>query len=386
MPRTVFILGTDSEYCARLQEVIQAQIPDTIAIVTPSNSLPQRKESDTIIIAGELEALVTRTRAAEVLAELVRLSMTLSLDEMLDKVLEKSTQFLGETAFIVLEAGSKYQLEAPFCSDANRLLHMLMTAVNISLQSVASDLLRGALEKGDSVVVSNLSHVKLAPELRLFVDKHGLLSIIVTPIRGKKDRILGAFISMSTAPKMLADQDMASATQLADFTAMVIENARAATTDPLTGLYNRRFFIEVLQREVARSQRYLTPLSLLMMDVDNFKGVNDRHGHHIGDQVLIQIGRIREECVRNTDFVCRYGGDEFTVVLPGTGVQGALRAAKMIRERVQSTGTTTVSIGIAEHRRDTSVETLVRDADQALMNAKGAGKNTIRIFGDDQGY
>src|SRR5262245_27754969 len=112
MPRTVFILGTDSEYCARLQEVIQAQIPDTIAIVTPSNSLPQRKESDTIIIAGELEAHVTRARAAEVLAELVRLSMTLSLDEMLDKVLAKSAEFLGETAFIVLEAGSKYQLEA----------------------------------------------------------------------------------------------------------------------------------------------------------------------------------------------------------------------------------------------------------------------------------
>jgi diguanylate cyclase (GGDEF)-like protein len=410
MPRTVFILGTDSEYCAQLQGVLQAQTSDTIVIVTPStaDSIPRQKESDTIIIiSGEtgdigemyrhllnrLEAQANRVRAAGVLAELVRLSMTLSLEETLKKVLEKSTEVLGDAAFIVLESDARYQLETTFCVDANRLTRMLMTAVNISLRAVASELLRAALDKGEPVVVANLSHVKLVPELRLFVDKHELFSMIVTPIRGKKDRTLGAFISLSTAPKMLIDQDMAAATELADFTAMVIENARAATTDQLTGLHNRRFFDEVLNREVARSHRYLTPLWVLMIDVDNFKVINDTYGHDIGDQVLIQIGRILEECVRNTDFVCRYGGDEFGVVLPSTGVQGALRAAKMILARVQSSdilrslarsGTTTVSIGIAEYKRGSSSETLVSQADQALIDAKRSGKNTIRIFNEDQ--
>src|SRR5262249_50805549 len=164
------------------------------------------------------------------------------LDEMLDKVLAKSTEVLGDTAFIVLESEAKYQLEATFCVEADRLKRMLMTVINLSLQPVARELLRRALDKGTPVVVPNLSHVKLASVLRWFVDKHEVLSMIVTPIRGKKDRVLGAFITMSTVPKMLLDQDVTSANQLADFTAMVIENARAATTDPLTGLHNRRFF------------------------------------------------------------------------------------------------------------------------------------------------
>src|SRR5262249_1541764 len=143
-------------------------------------------------------------------------------------------------------------------------------------------------------------------------DKHGLRSMIVTPIRGKH-RFLGAFISMSLAPKMLIDQDVATARELADFTAMAIESAHLATTDALTGLYNRGFFDEVLKREVARSQRYLTTLSLLMIDVDTFKSINERYGHPVGDKVLVQISRILEACVRSTDFVFRAGerGDEF---------------------------------------------------------------------------
>jgi diguanylate cyclase (GGDEF)-like protein len=270
---------------------------------------------------------------------------------------------------------------------------MLMTAVGSFPQTVVSELLRGALDKGDLVFIPNLPHVKLAPELQSFVAKHGLLSMIATPVRGKKDRILGAFISISTAPKMLMDQHTAPAIELADFTAMVIENARAATTDALTVLYNRRSFDEALDREVARAQRYFTPLSLLMIDVDDFKAINDTYGHDVADQVLIHIGQAIKACVRTTDLVFRYGGDEFAVILPGTSVQGALRAATKILERVRSGDTLqllgrsdipTVSIGIAAYRRGVSFETLVRNADQALLDAKRSGKNTIRIFKEDQ--
>ena len=401
----IFIVGTDPEYCAELQDALQAKISDNIVIVTPSSAdcIASAKESDSIIIAGEkrhiselyshvlrLERQVNR---ASILAELIRLSITpLSVQEMLERVVAKSTEILGETALIVLEADGKYQLEAAFSKDAEQLKRMLMTALSTSPEAAAGDLLHNTLQKGEPLVIPNLRHIMLAPELQLFVEKHGLLSLVATPIRGK-NQILGAFISISTPPNTLVAQDAAAATELADFTAMVIENARSATIDTLTGVYNNRFFVEVLKRETARADRYSTPLSLLMIDVDSFKHVNDNFGHLVGNKVLTQIAKIFKDAVRTTDFICRCGGDEFGIVLPGTIAKGALPAAKKILERVHSgnilqtlgrSGATTVSIGIAEHRYSDLPESLVGHADQALYAAKRAGKNTIRIFGEDQ--
>src|SRR4030095_9753215 len=195
---------------------------------------------------------------------------------------------------------------------------------------------------------------------------------------------------------MLVAQDISPAVELADFTAMVIQNARivselqrSATTDPKTGAYNARFFHEILSRETARSQRYHASLSLLMMDLDNFKTINDTHGHVIGDKVLGQIARILQNCVRKIDLVFRVGGDEFGVVLPATTSEGAQHVADKILEKVRASnilkslgysGTTTISIGIAEYRPGSPAESLVADADNALYAAKKDGRNTARVF------
>src|SRR5262245_60800171 len=408
MPRTIFILGTDPEHCAELRDVLQARISDPIVTTSVSDPLPKLKESDTVIIAGEggnagvmyrrlIDRLEEQISRAHVLGELVRLSMTsLSLEDMLEKIVSKATDVLGDTAFIVLDSEAQYQLEAAYSSDADRLKRMLITALSISPQTVANELLRTVLEKGEPVIVPNLQHVPIPAELKSFVDKYGLLSMILTPIRSK-DRVLGAFISMSTPPKMLTDQDVTSAKELADFTAMVIENARlvaelqrSATTDPLTGVYNTRFFHEVLNREAARSKRHRTTLSLLMIDVDSFKAINDTYGHLVGDKLLVQIGRVLNACVRTTYLVFRCGGDEFGVVLPGTSAEGALHVAEKILALVKSgdiletlgySGATSVSIGIAEYRHGSPSENLVADADHALYDSKRSGKNTVRIFG-----
>src|SRR5262245_63618851 len=169
MPRTLFILGTDPGYCAELQDALQARISDNIVIVTPSSAdrIASAKESNTIIIAGEerdigeLYGHVLRqeqqVNRASILAELIRLSITpLSVQEMLERVVAKSTEILGETALIVLEADGKYQLEAAFSTDAEQLKHMLMTAVSTSPQAAAGELLRDTLEKGQPLVIPNL--------------------------------------------------------------------------------------------------------------------------------------------------------------------------------------------------------------------------------------
>jgi diguanylate cyclase (GGDEF)-like protein len=276
---------------------------------------------------------------------------------------------------------------------------MLMDAVNSAPQAAAGELLRGVLERGEPLVVPNLVQANFLPEMQPFVDKYGLLSLIAAPIQ-TKEGILGAFVSMSSAPLALGEEDMATARELSDFTAMVVENARlfaelkrSATTDALTGLYNTRFFQEILSREAARAHRYSTFLSLLMIDVDGFKQVNDTFGHLVGDKVLVHISQILGDAVRNTDFVFRCGGDEFGVVLPGTNTDGAVYVAEKILQKVQSSqilhaigysGPITVSIGVSEYQKGTHFETLVAEADQALYSSKRSSKNCVMAYSKGQ--
>jgi|RhiMethySRZTD1v2_1073278.scaffolds.fasta_scaffold05029_13 diguanylate cyclase (GGDEF)-like protein len=410
--RTIFILGTDPEQCAELKAVLQANTPENIVTVSEKDPIPRLTESDTVILTAEerdsgamyrnlMQRVQTQANRGQVLGDLVRLAITtVSLEEMLENIVSKSTSVLGDTSFIVLTAEGQIQLEAIYSLDPIRLKRMLMTAVNVSPQAVASRLLEDALENGEPVVLPNLQQAQVAPELQVFIEKYGFYSLIAAPIRSK-DSILGAFVSLSSAPKQLTKQDVGPAIELADFTAMVIENARlvaelqrSATTDPLTGVFNTRFFHDVLNRETARAQRYRTALSLLMIDVDSFKLINDTYGHVVGDKVLVHIGQVLTSSVRTTDLVFRCGGDEFGVVLPGTNAEGALHVANKILEKVQASdvlrsqgyaGATSVSIGIAEYQSGEQPETLVSEADQALYASKKSSKNTVRIFRKPRG-
>jgi diguanylate cyclase (GGDEF)-like protein len=160
-------------------------------------------------------------------------------------------------------------------------------------------------------------------------------------------------------------------------------------TDYLTGAYNRLFFYEVLRRETARADRHSTPLSLLMIDVDAFKLINDTFGHVVGNRLLTQVAKTIGHTVRNTDFVFRCGPDEFGVVLPGTDLDSAMHVAEKILGRVEtgeistllgSSGRVTVSIGLSEYRRGSHFETLVAEAEQALYKAQRRSRNCARAF------
>ena len=162
---------------------------------------------------------------------------------------------------------------------------------------------------------------------------------------------------------------------------------RLGVTDGLTGIYNRRFFDEVLPREVSRSQRLGTPMALLMVDIDHFKRFNDRNGHPSGDEALRRVARTLAQHLRAMDFVARYGGEEFAVVLSGADGKSALATAERLRLAVESAAIgadgeserLTVSIGSAACPSDANDPvSLVAAADAALYAAKQAGRNTVR--------
>jgi diguanylate cyclase (GGDEF)-like protein/PAS domain S-box-containing protein len=164
------------------------------------------------------------------------------------------------------------------------------------------------------------------------------------------------------------------------------EALRLSYTDDLTGIYNHRFFVEQLTREVERHRRYATPLSLLMVDIDYFKHYNDTNGHLAGDQVLRAIARLIERGVRQTDIVARYGGEEFAAILTNTEKKGALDIAERVRRNVadarfpnetaQPNKDLTVSVGVATASSSIAALTdLIREADHALYRAKRAGRN-----------
>jgi two-component system cell cycle response regulator len=163
---------------------------------------------------------------------------------------------------------------------------------------------------------------------------------------------------------------------------------RIAVTDALTTLYNHDFFYTRLAEEFDRAIRYRTPLSLIMMDIDDFKQVNDRYGHRVGDGVLKEVAAMLKKGVRKTDIVARYGGEEFAVILPQTDLSGALEKAKRLKELVAGNiysglegGHITMSIGVVGYPEIgvTTSGDFVNRADDALYKAKRGGKNCIKV-------
>ena len=194
----------------------------------------------------------------------------------------------------------------------------------------------------------------------------------------------------------LSEETGQLATAVAEQIALALSNLRLRETlrqqsvrDPLTGLYNRRFLEETLDREIARLERKGLPLSLIMIDVDNFKTFNDTFGHDAGDAVLRDLGGILQRHVRGGDIACRYGGEEFTIVLPEATIEIGRQRAEMLREAVRelrlmhdgkSLGAVTLSLGVAcfpDHGRRR--EHLLQCADAALYEAKNGGRNRVVI-------
>jgi diguanylate cyclase (GGDEF)-like protein/PAS domain S-box-containing protein len=172
------------------------------------------------------------------------------------------------------------------------------------------------------------------------------------------------------------------------FKKMEEELFRLSITDSLTNVYNRRFFVQKLEEEIERAKRTDSKFSLIMLDIDCFKGTNDRLGHNAGDLVLKSIAELIESRIRKIDTLARWGGEEFVILLPDTTVKNAARLAEELRESlsqmdIPGVGLVTASFGVAGYCPGDTVDALTQKADDLMYEAKAAGRNCVRCMNEE---
>lgn len=222
-------------------------------------------------------------------------------------------------------------------------------------------------------------------------------SVFVLPLL-YEENLLGILVILSEDINAISPYQIELLKVLGNQASISIANAqfheeieRLAITDGLTGLFNHRHFQERLSQEFHRVRRFPKPLSLLIIDLDHFKEINDSYGHPVGDSVLIEVSNIIKKTIRNIDVPARYGGEEFAVILIGTEARGALKMAERLRKNVMKKVFSaegkgfqiTVSIGITTyHDNIKSKDELIEKADKALYNAKKKGRNCCVLWSD----
>ncbi len=218
------------------------------------------------------------------------------------------------------------------------------------------------------------------------------LEVRVSPMIDRRGRTTGRLIVLrditvrAQAEEALRDANTRLHAQLAQIETLQADLRDQAIRDPTTGLFNRRFLDDTLERELARAARDGEPLSVIMLDLDHFKDLNDTHGHKAGDTALAAVGALLRGLSRLGDFACRYGGEEFVVIMPDTPLAAALLRAEEWRVALQETAVTfqnqalhmTLSGGVAVFpRHGDTPDALLRAADRALYAAKAAGRNRV---------
>ena len=321
---------------------------------------------------------------------------TMKLEELLKMILANVQRELGfEQVYLYLleESNDTYSLKCIACPWAIsprgiKQLSIGLTAGSGTLWSVINSRTPVRIE-------DTLADRGLEAEV---VEVLKLRKVIVVPLVVRSE-VRGVFLIGAKEEKGLESVDFSTLTIFANQVGIAIANARLfqktvelSVIDGLTGFFNQRYFRKRLPEELELARRYAHVLSLAVADIDDFKHYNDRNGHLAGDAALRQVAAIFRKNLRKTDVAFRYGGEEFTVILPATSKEGALIILDKIRREIeeypfrdgqfQPKGRMTISFGIATYPVDTKKpKELIEFADRAMYQAKKAGKNMITIHG-----
>lgn len=258
-----------------------------------------------------------------------------------------------------------------------------------------------AIEDEKMIIVQDAGVDPVIREVKDILLNIGIKSIMVIPIRYSEGDIGVLYLRTSRKRNKFNDKEIKICQIISGMAAIALRNAqlfhiikqdralleKMAVTDDLTGLYNHRFFVKRLNEEYKRASRYNNPLSFLMIDIDNFKKINDAHGHQKGNVILKEVSKVIKSSVREIDVVARYGGEEFAVILPHTGIVDAFNLANRIRNAIKcyrsdilgEKVSITVSIGVSTYpdSKVKGVDDLIRRADDGLYKAKSQGKDTV---------
>jgi diguanylate cyclase (GGDEF)-like protein len=314
--------------------------------------------------------------AESLLSSLESLSSDLRLDEVLRQITDRAQGAVGGKEFALLIADREQ-----ICADRHSGVPSESLA---ALEAWAQENRQMLLERG-TVVVDDLA---AEPLLSTLPGQQGmpLGSMCAAPLVFR-DRLLGVLVALAHGTTVFLPGDTAALSAYAGHAAIALSNARLvdrlerqAAEDPLTGLANQRAFYEASGSEFSRAQRSRGDLSIVMLDIDHFKSINDLHGHLYGDQVLLGVADALRSCMRAHDTVARMGGEEFAILLPDTGAGLAYEVAERARAAVANVpvveGTLSCSAGVATASGADSVPVdLLALADRALYEAKGQGRD-----------
>jgi len=347
----------------------------------------------------KLDALEAQVKGLEDLIEVAgAVVSTLDVDTVLQAVLRSAMRFAETPAGSVVLLDEK---KNEVCLVAHEGLSMEFVK-NERSRIVPGGFTEQALRAREMICIGEIPYEPLYRDTNPLMLREGIKSLICIPLI-LNNRTIGILYLDDFVPRVFDKEKLKLLSVFVSFAAVAIENAKLhnstkmlAITDCLTGLHNYRYFVQKFKQEIDRAERYKKPLSIIMMDVDNFKAFNDTYGHFIGDQVLVKVGEIINASLRKVDFAFRYGGEEFAILLPETDLENACMLAERLRGKIEQetigafdvvdSQNVTVSIGVAAYPKDGStMDELFKQVDGLMYKAKKLGKNRVYSGNSDIG-
>jgi diguanylate cyclase (GGDEF)-like protein len=318
------------------------------------------------------------------------LTSSLDLDSILQTIMDKMAEYFRPDTWSLLMVDEELD-ELYFAIAVGTASEALK---NVRLK-VGEGIAGWVAKHGERLIVPD---VMTDPRFSKRIDEMTQLetqSIICIPLRAKH-RVLGVIQLVNVDMDGFGDQELFFLQALSDYAAIAIENARAVEkiqeltiTDDVTGLFNARHLYKTLEKEVYRSSRFNYEFTVLFIDLDHFKQVNDTHGHLIGSKLLAEIGYLVKAQLRLIDYAFRYGGDEFVILLPQTGKDAALVVAKRVRDSLRTSMfcrdeglnlNVRASIGVATYPHDAKTpHDVIRQADEMMYLVKNSTRDNIGI-------